>query len=106
MFDWRDFGFWLSGFLGRHCRRSLGLDIHRAELSPRVGRNKERSNDMTEKERWERKLKEILSRMTPEMLAQLAKALPAIARRAHFKLIKGGRKDEPKPATLKGEFDL
>jgi hypothetical protein len=29
-----------------------------------------------------------------------------VKRRNAFKLIKGGKKDEPKPSTLKGEFNL
>jgi hypothetical protein len=47
---------------------------------------------------------------SPDQLRELHMRVEKInkdaARRAAFKLIKGGKKDEPKPSTLKGEFNL
>ena len=41
-----------------------------------------------------------------EQLRALQMGIERVKRRNAFKLIKGGKKDEPKPSTLKGEFNL
>jgi hypothetical protein len=41
-----------------------------------------------------------------EQLRALHRGIESVKRRNAFKLIKGGKKDEPKPSTLKGEFNL
>jgi hypothetical protein len=47
---------------------------------------------------------------SPDQLRELRMRVEKInkdaVRRAAFKLIKGGKKDEPKSRTLKGEFNL
>ena len=41
-----------------------------------------------------------------EQLRALHRGIESVKRRNAFKLIKGGKKDEPKPSTLKGEVNL
>ena len=41
-----------------------------------------------------------------EQLRALQMGIERVKRRNAFKLIKGGKKDEPKPSTLKGEVNL
>jgi hypothetical protein len=51
-------------------------------------------------------LNAFLATCSLEQLRALHRGIESVKRRNAFKLIKGGKKDEPKPSTLKGEFNL